>query len=65
MIPARERIACLGEQGGEYDRADPGYGAQDRRIARTVCRRGGILAQPGAEFVQFPLGLAKLGVGQA
>src|SRR3712207_5605711 len=64
-VPARERIARLGEQGGERGRADPGQGAEDRRIARTVCRRGGILAQPGAELVAFPLGLAELGIGQA
>ncbi len=65
MIPARERIACLGQQGGEYDRADSRQGAEDRRVARIVRRSGGILVQPSAEFVKFLFGLVKLGVCQA
>jgi hypothetical protein len=64
VVSARQRVTRLGQQGGEYDRTDPGQGSEDVRIARTACCRGGILAQPSAELIEFSLGLAELGIGQ-
>src|SRR5215210_5114786 len=66
IVPARKRPGCLGEQGGERDRTDPGQRTKDGRIARSAVlgRRLG-LAQSRAELLELACGLTELMVGQA
>jgi len=65
VVPARERAAGLGEQGGKRAPADAGQRRENGGVAWCValCRRS--LGQGGAQFVELALGLMELVVGRA